>query len=31
MIRFGDSGWWLDQTAKGWVLCHVCEGRAGKL
>ena len=23
MIRLGDSGWWLDPTAKGWVLCHV--------
>jgi len=23
MIRHGDSGWWLDPTAKGWVLCHV--------
>lgn len=23
MIRLGDSGWWLDPTAKGWVLCRV--------
>ncbi len=23
MIRLGDSGWWLDPTAKGWVLLQV--------
>lgn len=23
MIRLGDSGWWLDATAKGWVLLEV--------
>lgn len=23
MIRLGDSGWWLDPTAKGWVLLEV--------
>lgn len=23
MIRLGDSSWWLDATAKGWVLLEV--------
>jgi len=23
MIRLGDSGWWIDPTAKGWVLLQV--------
>ena len=30
MIRLGDSGWWLDPTAKGWVLCHV-SGKGRKV